>query len=190
MRKLVHLPDPLDPHHQRLGQDIAPDGQRDLPDAHPSKTRRKAEMHALQDLGEALVGLTPARLEALGLPERLADSVAEARHITKWEARRRQMQFIGRLMRDIDPLPIRAQLERWADAPNAEKARLANVERWRTSLLSDASALDRFFLEHASADRSALAALITRVHEERAHAQPPHAFRELFRVLNVLLTVA
>ena len=97
----------------------------------PSKTRRKAEMHALQDLGEAMVRLTPDRLAALTLPERLSDAIRDARNITRWEARRRQMQFIGRLMRDVDPLPIQARLEQWEGAPEAEKARLASVERWR-----------------------------------------------------------
>ena len=85
-------------------------------------------MHALQHLGEALVGLSPSRLASLALPERLAEAIAEARTITRWEARRRQMQFIGRLMRDVDPEPIQASLDQWADAPNEEKARIANVD--------------------------------------------------------------
>ena len=96
-----------------------------------SKTRRKAEMHDLQSLGEALVRLPAARLAELGLPERLADAIEQARAISKHEARRRQMQFIGRLMRDVDPDPIRARLAQWGEAPAAEKARLAAVERWR-----------------------------------------------------------
>ncbi|MGH8851286.1 MAG: ribosome biogenesis factor YjgA, partial [Casimicrobiaceae bacterium] len=97
----------------------------------PSKTRRKAEMHDRQSLGEELVQLSAARLAALALPERLADAVEQTRAITKHEARRRQLQFIGRLMRDVDPAPIRARLALWGDAPAAEKARLAAVERWR-----------------------------------------------------------
>jgi ribosome-associated protein len=185
VRKFAHHPD------QPLGvvPDAAPDDEA-ARDDHPSKTRRKAEMHALQELGEALVDLAPGRLTALGLPERLADAIGEARQITKWEARRRQMQFIGRLMRDVDPTPIQAQLDQWSGAPSAEKARLANVESWRTRLLTEADALDRLCAENPSADRSRLAALIARVHHERAHAQPPHAHRELFRLLNVLLTSA
>src|SRR6476661_8880938 len=82
-------------------------------DAPPSKTRRKHEMHALQDLGEELVSLDPARLRSLDLPERLQDAVLLARTITRHEARRRQMQFIGRLMRDVDPAPLEAALKRW-----------------------------------------------------------------------------
>jgi ribosome-associated protein len=97
------------------------------------------------------------------------------------------MQFIGRLMRDVDPLPIQARLEQWEGAPNAEKARLTHVERWRTRLLSEADALDRLCVENPRADRPRLEALVTRVRDERAHGQPPHAYRELFRALNALL---
>jgi ribosome-associated protein len=168
-------------------QDAAPEDELTQGDLPPSKTRRKAAMHALQDLGEAMVRLTPARLAALALPERLADAIAEARQITRWGARRRQMQFIGRLMRDVDPEPIQLKLEQWAGGPNAEKARLANVERWRSRLLSEADALELLCADHAAADRPRLAALVARVHDERAHAQPPHAYRELFRMLNGLL---
>jgi ribosome-associated protein len=176
--------------HLATPQDAAPADALSPSDLLPSKTRRKAAMHALQDLGEAMVRLTPARLAALALPERLSDAIAEARQITRWEARRRQMQFIGRLMRDVDPLPIQARLEQCAGAPNAEKARLANVERWRTRLLSEADALDRLCAENAFADRPRLEALVTRVRDERARAQPPHAYRELFRTLNALFAAA
>ena len=107
-------------------------------------------MHALQDLGEAMVRLTPARLAALALPERLADAIAEARRDHPLggspssdaihrpaDARRRS-------------LPIQAMLEQWEGGPNAEKARLTHVERWRTRLLSEGDALDRLCAEHTA----------------------------------------
>lgn len=176
--------------HLASAQDAAPAEPHHATELPPSKTRRKAAMHALQDLGEAMVLLTPARLAALALPERLADAILQARHITRWEARRRQMQFIGRLMRDVDPLPIQARLEQWAGAPEAEKARLAHVERWRTRLLNEGDALDRLCAENARADRPRLAALLARIRDERAHREPPHAYRELFRTLNALFAAA
>jgi ribosome-associated protein len=176
--------------HQATPLDAAPEESLSPSELLPSKTRRKAAMHALQDLGEAMVLLTPARLAALALPERLADAILQARHITRWEARRRQMQFIGRLMRDVDPLPIQARLEQWAGAPDAEKARLAHVERWRTRLLSEADALDRLCAESVRADRPRLASLVARIRDERAHGEPPHAYRELFRALNALFAAA
>ena len=155
--------------------------------AAPSKTRRKAQMHALQDLGERLVRLSPSRLALLALPERLVEAIAQAQRITAHEARRRQLQFIGRLMRDVDAAPIEARLAEWANAPNAEKARLHAVEQWRSRLLSEIDALERVCAEVPAAYRTRLAALIERTHAERAHGQPPHAYRELFRVLNTLL---
>jgi ribosome-associated protein len=153
-----------------------------------SKTQRKAAMHALQDLGETLVGLSSDRLLSLSLPERLEDAVVLARGITRWEARRRQMQFIGRLMRDVDAEPIRARIAEWTGASRAEKARLAAVERWRERLIEDAEALDRLCAEAPHADRSRFSALIVRVGKERSANAPPHAYRELFRVLNDLFS--
>ena len=155
-----------------------------------SKTRRKAEMSALQTLGEALLNISPARRAELELPERLIEALDAALRITRREARRRQLQFIGRLMRDIDAAPIRTRLAQWADAPNAEKARLHALERWRERLLAEDDALDRLCADRPAADRARLAALVGAVHGERAHGQPPRAYRELFRVLSALFRAA
>jgi ribosome-associated protein len=155
-----------------------------------SKTRRKHAMLALQDLGETLATLSPARLAALALPERLGEAIATARKLTRHEARRRQMQFVGRLMRDIDPAPIEAQLANWAAAPNREKARIASVERWRARLLETPGALDELCGRYPRTDRPRLAALLARATQERARGAPPHAFRELFRELNALLSTS
>ena len=155
-----------------------------------SKTQRKAEMSALQALGEALLNVGPARRAELDLPERLVDALDAAQRITRREARRRQLQFIGRLMRDVDAAPIRTRLAQWADAPNAEKARLHTLERWRERLLAQDDALDRLCAEHRAADRARLADLVDAVHAERAHGRPPRAYRELFRALTVALGAA
>jgi ribosome-associated protein len=147
----------------------------------PSKTRRKQAMHGLQDLGEALVALAPRRLKEMELPERLTDAVVQARGIRAHEGRRRQMQFIGKLMRDIDPVPIRAALERWARGPQQESARFATVERWRDRLLIDPAALDAFVAAYRQADRAEIQSLIHDANLERARGGPPHRYRELFR---------
>ncbi len=155
-----------------------------------SKTRRKEEMTALQALGEALLHVGPARRAELGLPERLKEALDVAQRISQREARRRQLQFIGRLMREVDAAPIRARLAQWADAPNAEKARLHTVERWRERLLSEPAALEVLCAEQPHADRSRFATLVEEVHAQRAHAQPPRAYRELFRALDALFRAA
>jgi ribosome-associated protein len=166
-----------------------PPARNDLPTdgeaagARPSKTRLKHEMEALQELGETLVSLDAARLGSLELPERLVDAVVLARGITRHEARRRQMQYLGRLMRDVDPVPIRAALERWDTVPREEKARFAALEGWRDRILADAAALDAFVAEHPDADRASLARLADAARNERSRGEPPRAFRELFRAL-------
>jgi len=159
-------------------------------DERQSKTRRKQEMTALQALGEALVGVGPARRAELALPERLQEALDAAQRITQREARRRQLQFIGRLMRGVDAAPIRARLAQWADAPNAEKARLHALERWRERLLSEAGALEALCAEQPGANRERFAELVDSVHAERLQARPPRAYRELFRALDALLRSA
>jgi ribosome-associated protein len=140
-------------------------------------------MHALQDMGEALVALDHKRLTELELPERLVDAVILARGIRAHEGRRRQIQYIGRLMRDLDAAPLQATLDRWAAGVPAEHARFAEVERWRDELLVDATALDRFAIAHPNIDRTALASLIRDAQLERARGGPPHRYRQLFRAL-------
>ena len=153
------------------------------PLARPSKTRRKQAMHALQALGESLVALDPARLAALELPEPLADAVAAARRMSKHEARRRQMQYIGRLMRDVDPAPLEAALAGFAREPAFEHQRFVDLERWRERVLEEREGLEAFVAAHPRADREALAGLIAEVRAERARGAPPQRYRELFRAL-------
>ncbi len=141
-------------------------------------------MHVLQDLGEALVALDPKRLGQLELPERLVDAVLQARGIRAHEGRRRQMQYIGKLMRSVDPAPVRAALQEWASGTQEDQARFAAVERWRTQLLADEAALDRFLATHPQTDRAQLAQLIRDARVERERGGPPHRYRELFRQLN------
>jgi ribosome-associated protein len=155
----------------------------------PSKTRRKHAMHALQDLGEALVALDSRRLTELGLPERLVDAILQARGIRAHEGRRRQMQYVGKLMRDVDPTPIRDALERWARGPQEENARFAALERWRDRLLADPGALDEFVGAYPQTDRRHLASLVHDANEERARGGPPHRFRELFRQLKAAVAL-
>jgi ribosome-associated protein len=156
----------------------------DEPEAgRPSKTRLKQEMAALQDLGETLVGLDPRRMAELDLPERLVDALRLARGITAHEARRRQMQYVGKLMRGVDPAPIRAAIERWESVPKAEKARFAAIERWRDRLLDDVTAVDAFVVEHPAADRDSLVRAVNSARAERAAGGTPRATRELFRLL-------
>ena len=148
-----------------------------------SKTRRKQEMHDLQALGAELVGLSAAHLERMVLPAELAQAVRAARSIASHEARRRQVQYIGKLMRGIDAEPIRAQLAAVHGGSAQERARHQRLEHWRARLLEDDGALTEFFQAHPASDLQQLRALIRNARREQAAARPPRAYRELFRVL-------
>ncbi len=152
-----------------------------------SKSRRKRESHALQDLGEALVVLPAEQLARIELPEKLRNAVAEARSITKHEARRRQMQYIGKLMRLIDAGPIRAQVEA-IHAPSEQATALFHLaERWRTELLANEDAMAGFSREFPSADAGEVARLVAQAKAERQSGRAPKYFRELFQYVNGLV---
>jgi ribosome-associated protein len=161
----------------------------------PSKSQRKREMHEVQALGEALVALSVAKLETLDLPERLFDAIVAVQTITRHEARRRQMQFIGRLMRDVDPEPIRAFLEAQATVPVAEKARMALLENWRQRLLEEpASSLEalaaKFPGTFSEEVRETWRQRIEQAQQERRQQQTtPRHYRLLFQELKTLFDV-
>ena len=121
-----------------------------------SKTRRKKQMHDLQALGAALVKLPADQLRRIELPDDLREAVEACRPMTKHEAIRRQMQYIGKLMRHLEAGPIAAQLEA-LNAPAArETARFHRAERWRDALLADGDGLERFVQEFPEADAESL----------------------------------
>lgn len=149
----------------------------------PSKTKRKAEMLELQALGATLLELPAARLAMLGLPDALAAALREAQRISSREGKRRQLQYIGRLMRDVDAEPIRVALAGIEGSSAAARARHRRLEQWRARLLADDGALTEFAHQHASTDLQTLRTLIRNARKEIAAARPPRAQRELFRLL-------
>jgi ribosome-associated protein len=155
-----------------------------MSDELPSKTRRKQQMHDLQALGSELVELNEQQLAAIDLPERLLDAVMEARRVTKFEAKRRQLQYIGKLMRHVDPEPIRSRIAAWKSVSTAHTARLHLIERWRARLLDDDGAMTALLNDYPQADAARLRVLVRNAGRERDAGQPPKSFRELFRVLN------
>jgi ribosome-associated protein len=152
-----------------------------------SKTQRKKDSSALQDLGAALVALSDERLSSLDLPEFLCDAVVAARAITSHEARRRQLQYIGKLMRKVDAEPIRVRLEEWKAPSLADAVRFKRAEAWRERLLADDQALAALQHEYPAADRARLAGLIEEARRERLGNHPPKNYRALFQALRALL---
>ena len=154
----------------------------------PSRTQRKNDDRALQALGEELVAISTDKLAEMDLPDRLKDAVIEARGISKFGALRRQMQYIGRLMReDADADTIRARLDSWKGVSIEETARLHLIERWRLKLLEDEKSLDALIAEYPQADIQRLRTLMRNAKRESDAGKPPKSFRELFQVLRELL---
>lgn len=151
----------------------------------PSKSSRKREMLALQDLGEQLVALSPERLKKVPLPETLYEAIRAAQGF-KMEARRRQLQYIGKLMRKIDPEPIQAQLDIFAGNSAAEVAKMHRLERLREQLLEDEQIIGTIADTWPGADLQYLRTLRRNALKEREAARPPKSFREIFRVLREL----
>jgi len=155
-----------------------------------SKTQRKKEVTALQRLGEALVELRDEQLSAIDLPEFLRDAVLDAKRIETFEARRRQMQYIGKLMRKVDAAPIRAAVDAFRAGPRRETALHKRTEAWRERLLADEAALAEFAREYPHADAHQLQTLLSATLRERKAGQPPRVFRELYQALRALLEKA
>ncbi|AMO37217.1 ribosome biogenesis factor YjgA [Thauera humireducens] len=151
----------------------------------PSKSSLKREMHALQDLGEQLVALSPERLKKVPLPDSLYEAVRAAQGF-RMEARRRQMQYIGKLLRKIDPAPIQAQLDIFSGNSAAEVAKMHRLERLREQLLEDDRTLGTIAETWPEADLQYLRTLRRNALKEREAGKPPKSFREIFRVLREL----
>jgi ribosome-associated protein len=166
---------------------VEPNNQADEegPD-HPSKSEMKRAMQALQDLGEQLVALNKERLAKIALPEDLRAAVRDAQRFTKHEARRRQLQYVGRLMRDVDPAPIQAALDEINGVSAAANARQHALERLRAQLIEDEAVLGEIAQRYPAADLQRLRQLRRNALKEQANNKPPRAFRELFRVLRTL----
>lgn len=166
---------------------IDPDAELEFePDAvcdGPSKSQQKREVEALQALGEMLVKLPAAQFKRIELPEDLRIAVADCRKITQNGALRRQKQYIGKLMRSIDPAPIQAQLDVFNGVSAAENARLHQAEKWRDRLIADNAALTLFLNTYPDADATHLRQLIRNARDDAARDKPPKAFREIFRVI-------
>lgn len=153
------------------------------PNEKPSKSAVKRAMHELQTLGVELVALSFDQLKKIDLPEELFEAVRDAQRFTQHEAHRRQLQYIGRLMRNVDVAPIRAALDEIKGVSAAANARLHAVERLRARFLADEKVIEEIAAAHPAADLQRLRQLRRNALKEQEAGKPPRAFRELFRVL-------
>jgi ribosome-associated protein len=184
-----------------LGSELDLELKRELKgDAEMSKTDLKRESDRLQALGENLLTLRADLTQKLDLPEKLLDAVAEAKRITNFEGRRRQMQFIGKLMRALDEDTI-AAVEAALDEQNKGSAKgtlsLHLAEQWRDRLIADDDALTQWLQLDAAADVQHLRALIRQARKDaqatQAQERPGEAvrhgkaYREIFQIVKATL---
>ncbi len=155
-----------------------------------SKTKIKQQMHDLQAVGEELAGLANDKLAELDLPENLLDALRELKRISKFGAQKRQRQYIGRLMREVDAGPIIAKLEAWKGVSREHNAWLHQLEGWRERLLENEDALTEFLAAHPGADAQRLRSLIRNAHKEKELNKPPKSYREIFQALREIIPEA
>ena len=160
----------------------------------PSRSAMKRESHALQSLGEQLMALPDSHLKDLTMPERLREAIVECKKMKLGEGRRRQMQFIGKLMRDADPEPLREAVAAFELGHARNALALHQAERWRADLITDDKAVfSRWMDEHPDCDVQRLRTLIRNARKDAA-ATPEQrngrAFRELFQFIKEALALA
>ena len=152
----------------------------------PSKSAMKRAMTDLQTLGAELVALSVDQLKKIDLPDALRVAVRDAQRITQHGAHRRQLQYIGKLMRSIDETPIRAALDEINGLSAVANARMHALERLRLRFIEDEKVIGEIVAAHPDADLQYLRQLRRNALKEQQLGKPSRAFRELYRVLRDL----
>ena len=161
-----------------------PDDQ-DLPDR-PSKSQKKRDAHVLQDIGTQLVALSAEQIKRIDMPENLRIAITEAQRTRSHEGLRRQMQYVGKVMRGIDTAPLTEALDAIRGRSARAVAREQMLERMRERLIADEQVLGDIAAQWPEADLTHLRTLRRNALRETELDKPPRAFREIFRVLRQL----
>ncbi len=151
-----------------------------------SKSERKRQMHRLQELGESLTRLSTRQLDELPLSPTLREAINQVQSMNKREARRRQLQFIGKLMRREDEATVEQivhHLEQMQQLRHQDASRHHEVEDWRDRIIDDERAIEDFVSEYPQADRQWLRQVRRQQQRELVQEKPPAAARKLFRYL-------
>jgi ribosome-associated protein len=163
------------------------DGQEESWEARASKSARKRDAASLQELGVQLAALPDREIDDLGLPDNLSTALRDLRRLPTHGAQLRQRQYIGKLMRNIDPEPVLAKLKERKQRHDGEIRHFQKIEGWRDRLLKEPDAIDQLLEEYPVADRAELSRLVAKAEKERMEQRPPSAARELFAFLRQLL---
>lgn len=156
----------------------------------PSKSQRKRDSDAMQQLGAELTRLAPDELARIPLPEDILDAVNDYKKMKSFGALRRQLQLIGKLMRRLEYAPVREAIDRATGQSKAATAAMHRAERLREAMIADDGAVTRFVDEHASdpdLDVQRLRQLVRAARKEAAQGKPPKSARELYRLIHALV---
>lgn len=154
----------------------------------PSKSQLKRDAHELVELGETLIELSNQQLATVPLSDGARAVVIETRGITAHGARKRQLKYLGKILRQEEIEPIREALEKIAGRHATVVAQHHQCERWRDRLIAEGDeALTALLHEHPAADRQQLRQLVRNAQAETAKGKPPKSSRELFRYLRELI---
>jgi len=162
-------------------------------DARLSKTRLKAEAHSLQKLGAELAELPEGRFAALDMPEPLRDAIVQLRRTKGHEARRRQLQYVGKQMRAADEAPLREAVAAYKLGSATETLKLHQTEAWREQLLADDEALTRWAQQFPDSDLQRLRSLVRAARKDASltpEQRSGRGFRELFQFIKPWLAEA
>ena len=149
-----------------------------------SRSQIKREIHQLQELGELLTQLPAAKLDSLNLPDELRNAIADYQRFTSRGAMKRQLQYIGKVMRSVDPEPIKQGLDLLKSKDSQQIAQFHRLEKWRDRLISEGdAALGKLVLEAPEIDRQHLRQMIRNAQKEAAQNKPPKNSRAIFQYL-------
>jgi ribosome-associated protein len=174
------------------GVDVHYGGQADeADDSGPSKTQLKQQSHGLQKLGVALAALSEDRLAATEMPEALRDALHEYRRTKSHEGRRRQMQYVGKLMHNADEAVLREAVAAATLGSARDTLALHESERWRAELIASDDALTTWLHQHPDTDTQQLRSLVRAARRDAAalpaEARQPKSYRELFQFLKPMI---
>ena len=154
-----------------------------------SKSQMKRDMHALQALGKKLVDLSEENLRKMELPDDLLSAILEAKRIRQRGAGRRQLQYVGKLMRKVDAEVIQQHYDDITLQSNEAVNHLHKIEEWRNRLLEQGDhGLEAFLQEHPTADRQQIRQLIRSTLSEQKQNKPKKAYRNLYQLLKTYIT--
>jgi ribosome-associated protein len=188
-------------YHDRMNKRAAPHrgvdvhyGEAGDDAARPSKSELKRNAEALQTLGRELAELGDDRLAAVAMPEALREAIHDYRRTKSHEGRRRQLQYLGKVMRGagVDEGALREALAAAVLGSAKDTLALHEAERWRAELIADDAALARWLAQHPDTDTQQLRSLVRAARRDAAglapEARQPRSFRELFQFIKPNLT--